>query len=104
MNPKIKPIGKTDNFIDFTNIETNKRYCLNIEEVQKAYRQFKMWRMNNFGTTFACRLYNLMAQADIENIRKFLNGFPEHAIIYLLWYHSDSEGAFFKKWGKIFGE
>lgn len=42
-----------------------------------------------------------MYRADHINIGKILKGFPEHTIVYLLWYQSGSEQEFYNKWGNV---
>ena len=100
MNPKIQLIDKTKNFIDFIEIESGVKFCLNREDFEKALNSFKRWMIDNGGTNFYSKLYSLMAQADYQNIRKILMGFPAETIVYLLWYNSESEEKFLEEWDK----
>ena len=101
MNPIIFQIGETKNFLDFQELYSGVKICLNKSEFIKAVEDFKVWRQNLQATNFSSDLFRLMSHADPINMRKILTGFPVRASVYLLWYHSDTEQEFYDKWGNI---
>lgn len=101
MNPIILPIGETRNMLDFINLSDGKKIVLNKSEFINVVERFKTHRENIQGTGFFDDLFRLMYRADCINIGKILNGFPVHTIVYLLWYHSDTEQDFYNKWGSV---
>lgn len=101
MNPIIFQIGETKNFLDFQELYSGVKLCLNKSEFIKAVEQFKVWRSNVGATDFSSELFRLMSHADCINMKKILTGFPVRASVYLLWYHSDTEQDFYNKWGNI---
>ena len=101
MNPVILPIGETRNMLDFLDLSDGKKFVLSKSEFIDTVERFKKHRENIQGTNFFDDLFRLMYRADCINIRKILNGFPVHTIVYLLWYHSDTEQDFYDKWGNV---
>lgn len=101
MNPIILPIGETRNMLDFINLSDGKKFVLSKSEFIDAVERFKTHRENIQGAGFFDDLFRLMYRADCINIGKILTGFPVHTIVYLLWYHSDTEQNFYDKWGNV---
>lgn len=101
MNPVILQTGETRNMLDFVNLSDGKKFVLNKSEFINAVERFKTHRENIQETGFFDDLFRLMYRADCINISKILKGFPEHTIVYLLWYHSDTEQDFYDKWGNV---
>lgn len=101
MNPIIFQIGETKNFLDFQELYSGIKICLNKSEFIKAVEDFKVWRQNLQATNFSSDLFRLMSHADPINMRKILTGFPVRASVYLLWYHSDTEQEFYDKWENV---
>lgn len=101
MNPIIIPINETKNFLDFLEINSKIKICVNKTDFIKAVEDFKVWRENLQATNFSSDLFRLMSHADSMNMIKILTGFPVRASVYLLWYHSDTEEEFWRKWGNV---
>lgn len=101
MNPIIIPINETKNFLDFQELYSGVKICLNKSEFIKAVEDFKVWRENLQATNFSSDLFRLMSHADSINMKKILTGFPVRASVYLLWYHPDTEEEFWQKWGNV---
>ena len=99
----VTKIDETKSFIDF-DVEL-KDYTdvisLSKEDFNNAFQQFKHWNEGLCFSNFSAGLFSLMSKADSNNCTKFLKGFPEHTIVYLLWYESPTEDEFYEKWGNI---
>ena len=97
----IEQIGETKNMLDFIEILTGEKICLMKSDFRKAVEKLKEWQENPTADNFTCRLFCLICKADFNNKKKFLKGFPDIMIVYLLWYYSKSQESFFAKWGNI---
>ena len=100
---RVTKIDETKSFIDFDVELRNYTDVVSFskEEFNKAFQQFKNWNEGICFSNFSAGLFSLMSKADIFNLEKFLKGFPEHTVVYLLWYESPSEDEFYEKWGNI---
>jgi hypothetical protein len=99
----VTKIDETKSFIDFDVDIKNFTdvFSFSKEEFNKAFKEFEHWRNDLTATNFSVQLFRLICKADSENMAKFLRGFPEHTIVYLLWYESPTEDEFYEKWGNI---
>lgn len=99
----VTKIDETKSFIDFDVDIKNFTdvFSFSKEEFNKAFKEFEHWRNDLTATNFSAQLFKLICKADSENMAKFLRGFPEHTVIYLLWYGSRSTEDFFKTWGNV---
>lgn len=99
----VTKIDETKSFIDFDVDIKNFTdvFSFSKEEFNKAFKEFEHWRNDLTATNFSAQLFSLICKADRENMAKFLCGFPEHTIVYLLWYESPTEDEFYEKWGNI---
>ena len=100
MEPIIIKLIETKSFICFQELYSGKHFDLEKSDFKNALEQFKIWRSEQDSTSFSAELFRLMSHADNNNIRKILTGFPEETIVYLLWYHSDTEAEFYKRYDR----
>lgn len=63
--------------------------------LQEALTRLKYWR--NGGDSFACKLYELMCKADIENITRLRKSFPVHHAAWTMWQHATNEDEFLEE-------
>lgn len=60
--------------------------------------EIKNWQRGG-ATNFTVQLFGLMSKADFLNFKALSMGFPTEAMIYKEWLESESEDAFFEKYG-----
>lgn len=73
--------------------EELERVCRKKEKIQALVQLIHYWR--NGGDSFTCQLFSLFMKANHVNKSRLIKAFPEEAIIWLDWYSSPSEEAFF---------
>lgn len=96
---KLVKTGETKNFIDFVELESGLKICLVKENFNIALQRFITWRKALNTTYFAAQLFNLICHADDINKIKFLKGFPEEMVVWLLWYtHKEGEKGFMREY------
>jgi len=98
---KISKENETKNFLWFVEYYSGFSVCLDKTQFNKVFEQFRYWLEDNMGSCFSAQLFRLICHADDNNKIKIMHGFPEHMVIYLLWYTSESEEKFFETWGNV---
>lgn len=98
---KLVKTGETKNFIDFEELESGLKICLMKEKFNIVLQRFITWRTGSNVTYFTAQLFNLICRADDINKIKFLKGFPEEMVVWLLWYtHKEGEEGFMREYGR----
>lgn len=69
----------------------------NQEEFKQACEQVYFWQHSN-GDSFSSQLLNLFAKADMNNSLRLASAYPELTKAFALWYLSDNENYFYKKY------
>ena len=93
--------GETKNMLNFFEVSTGKNVCIMKSDFIDAVHRLRLWREHQYADNFSNQLFCLFCKADMNNKRKFFEGFPAEMTVYLLWYHSHSEEEFFNQWGNI---
>lgn len=98
---KLVKTSETKNFINFEEFESGLKICLMKEKFNIVLQRFIRWRNNPTETNFTTQLFNLICKADDRNKIKFLKGFPEEMVLWLLWYtHKEGEEGFMREYGR----
>ena len=88
MTISVEKLEESKNFINYREMSTGIRLCLEREQLQTALCRFKLYRRIANLTDFYTNLYRLMDMADEKNLLNFLVGFTAETVIYILWSQS----------------
>jgi len=101
MANKIILKSESKSMLNFVEIVSNMKFCIMKENFKEAFEKFLRWREDFYADNFSSRLFLLLSKADYKNTIKFLKGFPDETIVFLLWQQSHTEQEFLERWGVL---
>ena len=69
----------------------------------QAYQRILTWR-NGRGSSFSCKLFELLQKADPENSERLIGAFPIQSAVFYEWYYSKDEEFFLERARRLLRE